>query len=286
MRAYVEQFILCTAFQCTEQGLFALGWEINHRGDRFLQELDLASVNIASIMACNAAAVWCLTANRSFGPPQKFALQRVLHNLPNNIFDKSGPLREYTLGTRALGFFNKGIQLALIGASVGIVSSLVTKALIDRRTSAAGPGAAGAGTSVPVVPLSTNVTSTAVLAGVNCNIRNQLLAGADRYMLQSFGNLNLVFAGTAMLRFLSNRVGEGVYLPTVGLDKVPAKELPSAYQMLYALPLVAPLLAMMNNRSNNTKSKKKLKKKKRRTKSKAKRTEEQASPRKPVQSMA
>lgn len=73
-----------------EQAITAVSsvwWEAEQRGDKFAQELDLVAINTLSLCAANASLVWMVSANRSFGAPNKMPWQKALHSLPNNIFD-------------------------------------------------------------------------------------------------------------------------------------------------------------------------------------------------------
>ena len=63
-------------------------WEAEQRGDRFSQELDLVAINTLSLCAANAALVWMVSADRSFGAPNRMPWQKLLHSLPNNMFDR------------------------------------------------------------------------------------------------------------------------------------------------------------------------------------------------------
>lgn len=63
-------------------------WEAEQRGDRFSSELDLVAINTLSLCAANAALVWMVSSDRSFGAPHKMPWQKLLHSLPNNMFDR------------------------------------------------------------------------------------------------------------------------------------------------------------------------------------------------------
>ena len=55
------------------------------------QELDLVAINTLSLAAANAALVWMVSPDRSFGAPHKMPWQKFLHGLPNNVFDACVP---------------------------------------------------------------------------------------------------------------------------------------------------------------------------------------------------
>ena len=45
------------------------------------------AINTLSLAAANAALVWMVSPDRSFGAPHKMPWQKFLHGLPNNVFD-------------------------------------------------------------------------------------------------------------------------------------------------------------------------------------------------------
>lgn len=45
----------------------AVAYEAQMRGSKLSKEADLAAVNVASLMAANAAVVWTLAPTRSYG---------------------------------------------------------------------------------------------------------------------------------------------------------------------------------------------------------------------------
>ncbi len=55
------------------------------------QELDLVAINTLSLAAANAALVYMVSPDRSFGAPHKMSWQKFLHGLPNNVFDACAP---------------------------------------------------------------------------------------------------------------------------------------------------------------------------------------------------
>lgn len=93
-----------------EQMITAAGsifYEWRHRGDNFVNELDFVVANTLTLCMANAALVWTIAPNRSYGSANKLPWQSMLSGLPNNVFDASGPLRTYTNATRTAGFFAK-----------------------------------------------------------------------------------------------------------------------------------------------------------------------------------
>ena len=51
------------------------------------------AINTLSLAAANAALVWMVSPDRSFGAPHKMPWQKFLHGLPNNVFDACVPLQ-------------------------------------------------------------------------------------------------------------------------------------------------------------------------------------------------
>ncbi|KAA8545534.1 hypothetical protein F0562_020318 [Nyssa sinensis] len=82
-------------------------WELKNRKERIKQEWDLALINVLTVTACNAIVVWSLAPCRSYGNTFRFDLQNTLQKLPNNIFEKSYPHREFDLQKRIHSFFYK-----------------------------------------------------------------------------------------------------------------------------------------------------------------------------------
>lgn len=187
-------------------------YEVQQRGDNFKSELDLAMVNVLGVMATNAAMVWLLCPNRTFQAPAKFGFQRAINGLPSNMFDKSGPLREYSALSRATGFVYKTAQLGAIGAGVGAATSGVSGLLVSMRPS-------NFRASLPIPGVASSAAGMSAYAGAAGNIRYQLINGLDRYMLQSFNSLPLTLGVSALVRFGGQELGEQTRLQFMGLPK-------------------------------------------------------------------
>ncbi len=50
------------------------------------------AINTLSLAAANAALVYMVSPDRSFGAPHKMPWQKFLHGLPNNVFDACVPV--------------------------------------------------------------------------------------------------------------------------------------------------------------------------------------------------
>jgi len=189
-------------------------YEAQQRGDRLRAELDLAAVNVVGCMATNLAMVWLLCPNRVFQAPAKTAAARAINALPSNVFDRSGPQRQYSVVSRATGFVYKTAQLGAIGAGVGAATSAASDLLVRMRPSDFKP-------SLPTVGLATSTVGMGANTGVTGNIRYQLLNGLDRYMMQTFNSLPLSLGVSALVRFGGQELGEQTRLQFMGLPKEP-----------------------------------------------------------------
>lgn len=193
----------------------SLYWEKGMRGDNFWRELDLVAIDVASLQAANLALVWMIAPNRSFGVPHKYDWQRMLHELPANVFDASSPQRNYTITARAAGLFAKTAELCGVGMLAGgAMSGLQTAAVQARR--ALGPDPSWS-PSVPVPEFWRASCGMAASLGVASNLRYQCIAGADRWLFDHGKYLAPYLASSTMLRLVSNRLGEGTRLFLQGL---------------------------------------------------------------------
>lgn len=100
---------------------------------RIKQEWDLALVNVLTVSACNAIVVWSLAPCRSYGNTFRFDLQNTLQKLPNNIFEKSYPLREFDLQKRIHSFFYKAAELCMVGLTAGAAQGALTNLLASKK---------------------------------------------------------------------------------------------------------------------------------------------------------
>lgn len=83
--------------------------------------------------ACNAMVVWSLAPCRSYGNTFQFDLQNTLQKLPNNIFEKSYPLREFDLQKRIQCFLFKAAELCMVGLSAGAVQGALSNSLAKKK---------------------------------------------------------------------------------------------------------------------------------------------------------
>ncbi|ONM32291.1 Protein RETICULATA-RELATED 3 chloroplastic [Zea mays] len=110
--------------------------EMNIRKERFKQEWDLVIVNALTAACCNLMVLGLLAPCRSYASTSRFDFQNAIEKLPNNIFEKSYPLREFDLAKRISAFFYKAAELSLVGFVAGSVQggmSIVLSARKERR---------------------------------------------------------------------------------------------------------------------------------------------------------
>ena len=101
--------------------------------DRIKQEWDLALINVLTVTACNAFVVWSLAPCRSYGNTFRFDLQNTLQKLPNNIFERSYPFREFDLQKRIHSLFYKAAELCMVGLSAGAVQGSLSNYLAGKK---------------------------------------------------------------------------------------------------------------------------------------------------------
>jgi hypothetical protein len=189
-------------------------YEVAHRGDRMKKEWDLAASNVAQMCVANLATVWMLTPSRSFGGVQKFGWQKALAAMPNNAFDRAGPLRPYTTATRIGSVVAKGAELSAVGVVIGSAFSGLNNVLVNSHKKKEGNKWKPA---VPVPDVKTSALGMGAFLGLSCNARYQLMGGADRWMTDRLTSLGSAITATALMRLSNNQVGEQTRLFLLGL---------------------------------------------------------------------
>ncbi|KAH7516389.1 hypothetical protein FEM48_Zijuj10G0129900 [Ziziphus jujuba var. spinosa] len=111
--------------------LFCL--EFQNRKDRVKREWDLVLVHMLTVAACDAIVVWLLATCHSYGNILQFDLQNTLQKLPNNIFERSYPLREFDLQKRIHSFFYKAAELCMAGLTAGAVQGSLSNYLASKE---------------------------------------------------------------------------------------------------------------------------------------------------------
>ncbi|KAF8411797.1 hypothetical protein HHK36_004356 [Tetracentron sinense] len=187
-------------------------WELKNRKERIKQEWDLALINVLTVSACNAVVVWSLAPSRSYGNTFRFDLQNTLQKLPNNIFEKSYPLREFDLQKRIHSFFYKAAELCMVGLTAGATQGALSKLSASKKKERL---------SVTIPTVSTNALGYGAFLGLYANLRYQLLCGVDRAMINHFDVIGVaLFFGTT-LRILNVQIGETSRLAWLGVEADP-----------------------------------------------------------------
>lgn len=198
--AFVQKLVIEQAMAVTA----SLIYEWRARGANFKDELDLVAINTIGLAAASSAALWIVTPSRSYGSLSKLPWQQMLAELPNCVFDKSGPLKHYTQATRVSGFFARALQFSAVGALCGGLTSLATNAAVAIRHTQ-NPNWQP---SVPVPSLATSAAGMAAFYAVNAHTRYQLLGGLDRYLFERSNYLWTYLGISTLARGLSWSVGE------------------------------------------------------------------------------
>lgn len=187
-------------------------WELNHRKDRIKQEWDLALMNVLTVSLCNAAIVWSLAPCRSYGTTFQFNLQNTLQKLPNNIFERNYPLREFDLQKRIHSFFYKAAELCMVGMAAGAANGALSNLISLKK---------GGRSSIVVPSVSTSSLSYGAFLGLSGNLRYQMLYGLERALHDHFDVLGVVIFASAALRILNIQIGDFTRLAWLGLDVDP-----------------------------------------------------------------
>ncbi|KAG5625585.1 hypothetical protein H5410_010803 [Solanum commersonii] len=176
------------------------------------QEWDLALLNVLTATACNAAVFWTLAPCQSYGNTFRYDLQNTLQKLPNNIFEKSYPLREFDLQKRIHSFFYKAAELCMIGLSAGAVQGALSNLLASKKEGRL---------SVSIPSVSSNALGYGAFLGVYANLRYQLLNGFDRAVFNYFDVIGVALVFSTAMRALNVQVGETSRLAWLGVEVDP-----------------------------------------------------------------
>ncbi|GJN13379.1 hypothetical protein PR202_gb00073 [Eleusine coracana subsp. coracana] len=187
------------AFEFMATFLSSVWWEMNIRKERFQQEWDLAVINALTASCCNLMVLGLLAPCRSYGSTSRFDFQNMIEKLPNNIFEKSYPLREFDLPKRISAFFYKAAELSLLGFVGGSVQGGVSKVLSARKERRL---------SVNIPSVSTNALGYGAFLGLYVNLRYQLLCGLDQYMVKRFDVLGVAVFFSTAARLMNIQIGE------------------------------------------------------------------------------
>ncbi|GMH43770.1 hypothetical protein BSKO_11704 [Bryopsis sp. KO-2023] len=198
--AFCQKMIL---EQCLAMGT-SLAYEAKMRGDNFSKELDLVAINTVGLMSATTAVVWLLAPSRSFGAAQKLPWQSMLSNLPNNVFDASGPLRNYTNSSRLASFFAKFAELSAVGVISGAATVGVSNLAVKVRKSK-NPEFEP---SVPIPSVQRSALGFGAFVGLHAHLRYQAIGGIDRYLFDHSNFLWSYLTASALFRTVSTGFGE------------------------------------------------------------------------------
>ncbi|VAI89219.1 unnamed protein product [Triticum turgidum subsp. durum] len=164
-------FLHKMTFELLATASTSVWWEMKNRKERFQEEWDLVLLNVVTATVCNLAVFCSLAPCRSY----------MIHKLPNNIFEKSYPMRQFGLLGRTQSLFSKAAELCLGGLVIGSIQGGL---------------------------ISNNALSYGAYYGLYANLRYQFLCGLDRSMANHFDVLGVaIFFGTAM-RLMNIQIGE------------------------------------------------------------------------------
>ncbi|KAI6678672.1 hypothetical protein NL676_039468 [Syzygium grande] len=194
-RAFIGRMIADPAFlykllleQAATIG-FAVSWELKNRKERIKQEWDLALTNVLTASLCNA-----------------------LVKLPNNIFEKSYPMREFDLQKRFHSICFRAAELCMIGLTAGTVQGSLSNFLASKKKERL---------SVTIPTVSTNALGYGAFLGIYANLSYQLLCGSDRLLTNHFDVIGVaLFFGTA-LRIVNGNVGQTLRHAWLGMEPDP-----------------------------------------------------------------
>ncbi|CAA0839023.1 Protein of unknown function (DUF3411 [Striga hermonthica] len=217
-RAFIGRMIADPAFlyrllleQATTIGC-SVWWEVKNRKERLKQEWDLALINVLTVTACNAIVVWSLAPCRSYGNTFQFDLQNTLQKLPNNIFEKSYPFREFDFQKRLQSFFYKAAELCMVGFTAGAVQGAVSNFAASKKEGRL---------SVTIPSVSSNALGYGAFLSLYANLRYQLLCGFDRAVTSYFDVIGVALFFSTAMRVLNVQVGETSRLAWLGVEADP-----------------------------------------------------------------
>ncbi|KZV22728.1 hypothetical protein F511_05360 [Dorcoceras hygrometricum] len=217
-RAFIGRMIADPAFlfrllleQATTIGC-SVWWEIKNRKERIKQEWDLALINVLTVTACNAIVVWSLAPCRSYGNTFQFDLQNTLQKLPNNIFEKSYPFREFDFQKRLQSILFKAAELCMVGFTAGAAQGAASTLVSSKKKGRL---------SVTIPSVSANALGYGAFLGLYANLRYQLLCGFDRAVVSYFDVIGVALVFSTALRILNVQLGETSRLAWLGVEVDP-----------------------------------------------------------------
>ncbi|KAL6494532.1 hypothetical protein OROGR_031332 [Orobanche gracilis] len=202
-------------------------WEIKNRKERIKQEWDLALINVLTVTACNTIVVWSLAPCRSYGNTFQFDLQNTLQKLPNNIFEKSYPMREFDFQKRLQSFFYKAAELCMVGFTAGAAQAAVSNLAARKKEGRL---------SVTTPYVRSNALGYGAFLGLYANLRYQLLCGLDRAVTSYFDVIGVALFFSTALRVLNTQLGETFRLGWLGVQVDPLAHSDHLLKAAYSRP--------------------------------------------------
>ena len=146
------------------------------------------------------------------------ARQEAIGGLPNNVFDASGPLRQYNVLSRFFGLAVKSAELAALGIVTGVTTCGLSRLAMmghrafepDYRPSYEPPSPSRAALGL------------SLFYGLHVHGRYQLLGGIDRFFFEYSNYLWSYLSATILCRISGALVGEAHRPIFTGLPTKPA----------------------------------------------------------------
>lgn len=193
-------------------------YEARVRGDRFWKELDLVATNTLSLAAANAAVVYLVAPTRAAPAPARHAWQNLVSKLPNNVFEGTTPLREYTTNSRVAALFVKSAELCGVGMLAGAAQSALAQVAVALRRKS-NPAFEP---SVRIPSVQQNALGMAAACGIFGNMRYQIIAGFDRYLFEHANYLWSYLTLSGFLRAASTHIGDQTRVYLCGMPAPPS----------------------------------------------------------------
>jgi hypothetical protein len=191
----------------------SLIYEARVRGDKFWEELDLVALNTLTLAAANAAVVYLVAPTRAAPAPAQHEWQNALAKLPNNVFEGTTPLRQYSTNSRVAAFFVKSAELCGVGMLAGAAQSALAQAAVAvrRRTDPSFQP------SMRIPSVKQSALGMAAAWGIFANVRYQVIAGFDRYLFDHANYLWSYLTLSGCLRTASTHIGDQTRVYLQGL---------------------------------------------------------------------
>lgn len=191
----------------------SLLYEARVRGENFWKEIDLVALNTISLSLANAAVVYLVAPTRAAPAPARHEWQNALAKLPNNVFEGTTPLREYSTNSRVAAFFVKSAELCGVGMLAGAAQSALAQAAVAIRQKK-DPGFQP---SMPVPSVKQSAIGMAASWGLFANMRYQIISGFDRYLFDHANYLWSYLTLSGLLRAASTHIGDQTRVYLQGL---------------------------------------------------------------------